>query len=80
MKYVIELGLSILLMAILANNLPSILKKVRRGQFVILKEGSTSSWGKCGHPQQIIKIDIRIFSVQSLGHENTGCSSCPYTF
>ncbi len=50
MKYIIELGLSILLMAILANNLPSILKKVRRGQFLILKEGSTSSWGKAWTP------------------------------
>lgn len=50
MKYIIELGLSILLMAIVANNLPSILKKIRHGQFVILKEASASNWGRAWVP------------------------------
>ena len=55
MKYVIELGISILLMAILANNLPSFLKKVRKGQFILLKEGSSSRWGREWLPKDKIE-------------------------
>lgn len=51
MKYIFELGLTILLMAIAANNLPSIVKKVRHGQLVIVKEASSSIWGKAWIPQ-----------------------------
>lgn len=46
MKAIIELGISILLLALVANNMPSILKKVRHGQYVILKEASSSKWGR----------------------------------
>jgi uncharacterized protein YegJ (DUF2314 family) len=52
MKYIIELGLTILLMAIAANNLPSIVRKVRLGQMVILKEASASNWGRVWVPQK----------------------------
>lgn len=46
MKAIIEFGISILLLAIVTRNLPSILKKVQRGQYIILKEAATSNWGR----------------------------------
>lgn len=46
MKTIIEFGISILLMAIVTKNLPTILKKARHGQFVILKEASVANWGR----------------------------------
>lgn len=51
MKYIIELGLTILLMAIAANNLPSILYKLRFGQLVIIKEASSANWGRTWIPK-----------------------------
>ena len=51
MKYIFEFGLTILLMAVAANNLPSIVKKARHGQLVIIKEASSSNWGKVWIPK-----------------------------
>lgn len=55
MKYIIELGLTILLMAVAANNLPFIVKKVRHGQLVIMKEASSSNWGRAWVPSELRK-------------------------
>lgn len=55
MKYIIEFGISILLMAIVANNVPFILRKVRQGQFNIMKEASASNWGRAWIPPEISK-------------------------
>ncbi len=55
MKAIIELGVSILLLAIVTKNLPSILKKTRHGQYVILKEVSSSKWGRPWIPERIHK-------------------------
>jgi hypothetical protein len=46
MKAVIEFGVSILLMALVTKNLPTILKQVHRGQYIILKEATVSKWGR----------------------------------
>lgn len=53
MKSIIEFGVSILLMALVAKNLPSILRKVHQGQFIILKEASASQWGKAWVPKTV---------------------------
>lgn len=55
MKYIIEFGIIILLMGIVTNQLPSILKKVRHRQFIILREASTSNWGRVWVPPVNIK-------------------------
>ena len=52
MKYFIELGITILLMGIVANNLPRVLKKIHRQQLLILKETSASTWGKVWIPPE----------------------------
>lgn len=46
MKSIIEFGLAIALMAFVAGNLPKIVKGARKGQLFILKESSSSNWGK----------------------------------
>lgn len=50
MRALIDLGISILLMAIVTKNLPSILKGLRRAQIAILMEATTSKWGKAWVP------------------------------
>lgn len=51
MKYIIEFGISILLLAAIANNLSSVVKKARKGQLIILKESTASSWGRVWIPK-----------------------------
>lgn len=51
MKAIIELGISILLLAVLTKSLPLILKKAHKGQYIILKEANTSKWGKVWIPK-----------------------------
>ncbi len=53
MKAVIEFGVSILLMALVTKNLPTILKQIRRGQYIILKEAAVSKWGKPWVPKRM---------------------------
>lgn len=50
MKFIIDFGVCILLMAILTHCLPSIVKNARKGQFIILKEASASNWGRAWTP------------------------------
>jgi hypothetical protein len=52
MKAIIEFGITILIMAIVTKTLPTIIKKVRHGQYVILKESSSSHWGRVWIPKE----------------------------
>lgn len=46
MKTIIDLGIALLLLGMMTKNLPTILRNVRKGQIILLKEASASKWGK----------------------------------
>lgn len=46
MKSLIELAVAICVMAVAAGNLPKIVKAAKKAQILILKESSSSNWGK----------------------------------
>jgi hypothetical protein len=52
MKAIIKFGIYILLMAIVTKTFPTILKRVHHGQYVILKESSSSHWGRVWIPKE----------------------------
>ena len=45
MKPLIELAIALTVMAFAAGNLPKVVKSVKKAQFHILKESSSSNWG-----------------------------------
>ncbi len=55
MKHIIDFGLTILLFGLVTKNLPFILKNVRKGQVILLKESSVSNWGKAWVPKSAEK-------------------------
>jgi hypothetical protein len=46
MKALIELAVAISMMALAAGNFPKIIKTAKKAQIIILKESSSSKWGK----------------------------------
>ena len=46
MKTLIELAVALTIAAFAAGNLPKIVKSVKKAQLYILKESSSSNWGK----------------------------------
>lgn len=46
MKSIVELGLAIVLMAYAAGNLPKIVRNAKKAQLLLLKESSSSNWGR----------------------------------
>ncbi len=51
MKVLIELALVIALMAYSAGNLPNIVRSAKKAQLYLLKDSSSSSWGKAWIPK-----------------------------
>ena len=51
MKTIIELGIVIFLLAYSAGKLPTIIKTAKRGQIYLLKERSSSNWGRAWSPK-----------------------------
>jgi len=52
MKTIIDFGISILLLGLVTKNLPSILKNVRKGQMMLLREATVINWGKAWVPRE----------------------------
>lgn len=52
MKTVIGMGISLILFGLVAKNLPGILKTVRDGQIVLIRESTSSKWGKVWIPDK----------------------------
>jgi hypothetical protein len=46
MKSIIELGIIFLLLSFSVGKLPSVIKNARQGQLYLLKESTSSNWGK----------------------------------
>lgn len=51
MKTIIDFGISILLLGLVIKNIPFILKNVRKGQVLLLREASVSNWGRAWVPK-----------------------------
>lgn len=46
MKSLIELGFLLFIFLFAANKLPEVIKKARVGQLILIKEASSSNWGR----------------------------------
>lgn len=46
MKLIIELAITLSLVAVTAGNLPKIIKQVRMAQIYLVMESKSSSWGR----------------------------------